>query len=65
MRIGRHLVAIPDFIPQRRLEAFQEEVETCLASAQRVHIPQHKRGETISYQTLRTSAGERVCRPHD
>jgi hypothetical protein len=61
MRTGRHLVAIPEFIPENRLQVFQEEAEECLDTAQRVHIPQHKRGETISYQTLRNSAPQIVA----
>jgi hypothetical protein len=58
MRMGfaGNLAVLPDFLPEDSFRALVAEALTALAASQRVHIPQHKRGETVSYESLRRSA---------
>jgi len=61
MGFAGSLTAVPDFLPDHRFRVFVEEALSCRSSAQRVHIPQHKRGETVSYELLRRSAPQIVA----
>src|SRR5262249_22059737 len=52
---------LPDFLPEDRLRVFVKEALKNCPAAKRVHIPQHKRGETVSYDLLRRSAPQIVA----
>jgi hypothetical protein len=61
MRLGGHLFTVDDFLPEAHFRLLVEEAAKCRYAALRVHIPHHKRGETVSYQILRNSAPQIVA----
>jgi hypothetical protein len=50
-------VALHDFLPKDRFDRLLERVYK-LFDGERIHIPAHKRGATVAYQTLRQLAPE-------
>jgi hypothetical protein len=52
-------MVFPDFLSQDRLESLRDRVEQ-LDGRERVHLPVHKRGATISYETLQRAGPEIV-----
>jgi hypothetical protein len=47
---GHHLVSIPDFLPEAVFQHLRQEME--VAQSERTFIPFHKKGGTLSYETL-------------
>lgn len=53
-------VILPDFLPRNQFERLLQRVQK-LTDGERVHIPRHKRGATVAYETLQQIGPELVA----